>query len=176
MDFVTNVLDPLGVVVGLLLAIPIVWTWIDVAFLGASRRKAWLRQIRSEPGRRPSILIVDLLPDGKSMVPQVEKFRLGVDNLKDIPADRVFTLSRDTWLSPEQMVDFVADLRRTAGNIFASGTDVLHVFFGGPAIAAAVVGAEFANACQVLLYQHDHGTYVNMGPLRHVKGGKVGEW
>ena len=50
----------------------------------------------------------------------------------------------------------------------AAGTDCVHYFHAGPAIAAALVGAEFANGARVLLYQHEGGNYCNFGPLRRM--------
>jgi hypothetical protein len=96
----------------------------------------------------------------------VENFRLQSEHLKEIPADRIFEVSRDKHLEPADMLDFVLEVRDNAGKILAAGTDVLHLFYGGPAAAAAIVGAEFANACRVILYQYDHGRYGNFGPLR----------
>jgi hypothetical protein len=46
------------------------------------------------------------------------------------------------------------------------GVDAIHYFHAGPAAVAAIVGAELANACRVIVYQHDTSGYRNFGPLR----------
>mgnify|MGYP001589174101 CR=1 FL=1 len=58
------------------------------------------------------------------------------------------------------------DLRAAAALLLGAGADCIHCFYAGPAVAAALVGAEFANGARVLLYHHEGGTYINFGPLR----------
>lgn len=74
------------------------------------------------------------------------------------------TLAAETFL-------IAAERDQQAYRVLASDPslhDSLAGFHGGPVFAAAVVGAEFANAsCRVLLYQNEQGQYVNFGPLRH---------
>jgi len=42
------------------------------------------------------------------------------------------------------------------------------IFYGGPAIVSAMVGAEFSNSSfTVILYHHAQGSYINLGPLKH---------
>lgn len=160
--FIMTWLDPIGVVTGLLMLIPVVWGWWAVTF--GRRRIAWHREIRNQPGNRAAILIIDLLP-GKEIRQQVERFRQGENDLKGISEDRIFHLCRARQLTPDDMPGLQESLQETAAEIHAAGIDTLHCFFAGPAIAAALIGREFANACRVLLYQHDHGTYLNYGPL-----------
>ena len=60
------------------------------------------------------------------------------------------------------------ELRKEAAQLLNAGTDCIHYFHAGPAIAAALVGAEFANGARVLFYQHEGGSYRNFGPLRRM--------
>lgn len=163
--FIANWLDPISVVLGLLALVPIVWTWWDVVFGRRRRERRWFADIRRRPGERPAILIVDLL-SGKDVRAAVEQFRSQQPALAAIPEDRVITLQRDCNLTPDDMAQLHRDLRLAAAQLLKTGADCIHYFHAGPAIAAAVVGAEFANAARVLLYQHDRGGYVNFGPLR----------
>ncbi|MEI7843677.1 MAG: hypothetical protein WCI39_11690 [Gallionellaceae bacterium] len=64
-------------------------------------------------------------------------------------------------------------LRQVHNDIIHSGADVLYLFYGGPAIAAAMVGAEFSNSCQVMLYHHQQGDYYDWGPMRHQIGSSL---
>ncbi|XSG85165.1 MAG: SAVED domain-containing protein [Methylohalobius sp. ZOD2] len=165
--FIMDWLDPIGVVWGLVVTLPVIWTWYEVVFGERRRRRRWFEQIRRTPGERPALLIVDLLED-KDIRPSVERFRAGREGLRDIPADRIFTLRRDRALTPEDMKDLHGELRKMVANILAAGADRVHYFHAGPAVVAALVGAEFANAAQLILYQHRPGNsdYENFGPLR----------
>jgi hypothetical protein len=166
-DFVMTYLDPVGVVVGVLIAVPVILTWWEVTLGRRRQQRRWFREIRRRPGERPSILILDLLA-GKDIRASVEHFRQRQRGLSAIPDERIFCLARTKPLTPEQMPALHEELRALAARIITSGTDTLHYFHAGPACAAALVGAELANACRVILYQHsvEHGTYVNMGPLK----------
>lgn len=164
-DLVMTYLDPIGVVVGILIAIPILWTWYEVTLGQRRQRRRLFRELRGNPGQRPGILVLDLLA-GKDVGPAVERFRQGDEVLKAIPSGRCFALTRDRSLTPEDMPGLHEDLRKVAARIVAEGVDVLHYFHAGPTVAAALVGAELANGCWVILYQHDHGSYLNFGPLK----------
>jgi hypothetical protein len=157
--------DPIGVVVGILIAIPVLWTWYEVTLGQRRQRRRLFRELRSNPSGRPGILILDLLP-GKDVRPAVERFRQTDEALTSIPPERRFVLTRDQTLTPEAMPEVYQALRQLAAGVVAEGVDVLHYFHAGPSVAAALVGAELANSCRVILYQHDHGHYVNFGPLK----------
>lgn len=75
-------------------------------------------------------------------------------------------IGRDLNLTPDDLPELRRELRDAAARIYANGTDTLHYFHAGPTFVAALIGAEFANGCRVMLYGHDQGTYVNFGPLR----------
>ena len=64
------------------------------------------------------------------------------------------------------MPELLWDIRRAAGELIAGGVDTVHYFHAGPLVAASLVGAELANTCPVLLYQHEANGYRNFGPLR----------
>jgi hypothetical protein len=152
-------------VFGLLSLVPIVWTWWDVAFGQRRRERALLQHIRRAPGERPAILIVDLLP-GRNVRAAVENYCRAQPPLAAIPDERLIQIERDRPLTPDDMPDLYRELRTAAKRLLQAGTDCIHYFHAGPAIAAALVGAEFANGARVLLYQHEGGTYRCFGPLR----------
>jgi hypothetical protein len=164
-DLIMTYLDPIGVVVGVLIAVPVLWTWYEVTLGQRRQRRRLYRELRANPGQRPGVLVLDLLP-GKDVGPAVEHFRQGDEVLKAIPPGRCFALARDRALTPEDMPGLHEDLRKVAARIVAEGVDVLHYFHAGPTVAAALVGAELANGCRVILYQYDLGNYLNFGPLK----------
>lgn len=159
--------DPIGVVVGVLIAIPVLLTWWEVTLGRRRQQRRWFRELRSQPGERPAILVLDLLA-GKDVAASVERFRQSNPGLRAVPRERVFRLTRDACLTPDHMPGLHEELRALAARVITSGADTLHYFHAGPACVAALVGAEFANACRVILYQHSprSGGYVHFGPLR----------
>ena len=164
---ITGLLDPVSIWLGVIATVPIFWTWWDVVIGRRFRHRRWRREVSRDAGSRPAILIVDLLPK-KDVRAAVDHFRAGSDELQAIPDERIFTVRRNTWLEPDDAPKLVRDVQAVAAEILGSGADVVHYFHAGPVFAAAVVGAEFANAgCRVLLYQNEQGRYVNFGPLRH---------
>ncbi|MCX8049876.1 MAG: hypothetical protein N3A55_09530 [Methylohalobius sp.] len=165
LQFIMTWLDPIGVVVGLILAVPVFWTWYEVIFGERRRRRRWFEEVRWHVGARPAILIVDLLP-GKDICASVERFRMSQEELRDIPKDRIFVLSREELLRVEAMPELHQALQRIVARLLACGADQVHYFHAGPAVIAALIGAELANGPQILVYHHQNGTYQNFGPLR----------
>lgn len=163
-DFINNVLDPFSIVIGLVLAIPVFWTWYQVVWGHRRRYRHYLRAIRQSPGERPAILIVDLLP-GKNIRAAVENYCQQDEALRAISQERVFHLQRD-GLGTYQLDTFKADVRRLTGEMFAQGVDRIHYFHAGPGMAAAMVGAELGNGCTVMLYHHEGDRYEEYGLLK----------
>ncbi len=163
--FIMTWLDPIGVVVGLVMFVPVVLTWYEVTLGRRRRERKWRRQVAREPGSRPGILIVDLLP-GKKIGVAVENHRQQDKALKPIPRDRIFLVQRDRPLTPDDMPQLARDIANQSAAALQAGVDTLHCFYAGPAPGAALVGAELANGCRVILYHHNKGRYENFGPLR----------
>jgi len=163
--FIMDVLDPIGVLLGIGIAIPIVWTWIEVVWGTRRRRRRAFEDARKNPGRRPGMLILDLL-QGKDVKVAVEIFRQQTQELKAVPDSRVFRIERTSRIRPQDMLLLMQEIRGSAGKIAAEGIDVIHYFHAGPAVLASLVGAEFKNSCRVLLYQHQADGYVLFGPLQ----------
>lgn len=165
LTFITKVLDPLGIVLGLVALVPLFWTWWEVVIGRRRRERRWFAEIRRQPGERPGLLIVDLLP-GKEIRASVENYRLAQPALADIAEDRIRVVWRDAALRPEDMSALQEELRIGAAQLLKAGVDCIHCFYAGPAVAAALVGAEFANGARLLLYHHEGSAYTNFGPLR----------
>ena len=113
-EWVMDWLDPIGVVVGILIAVPVFWTWWDVVFGARRRRRRWFREARSAPGETPAILIVDLL-SGRDVRASVERFRGQQEALREVPADRVVLVARVERLGPDDMPDLHTEVRAAAG-------------------------------------------------------------
>lgn len=59
--FIDNVLDPVSIVIGILVAIPVLWTWWDVVVGRRRLHKIWLKKACATTGKLPAVLVVDLL-------------------------------------------------------------------------------------------------------------------
>lgn len=166
-DVVMTYFDPIGVVIGIIISIPVFLTWYEVSLGRKRRQKKWLKEVRKQPGARPGILVADLLDQG-DIHSSVENFRQQLDGLNTIPVDRIFHIKRDKRISADDMPALLEDIRRTAGQVLASGVDTLHYFHAGPTVIAAAIGAQFANSCRVQLYQYNttKGAYDKFGPIR----------
>ncbi|SEB09032.1 hypothetical protein SAMN05660964_03493 [Thiothrix caldifontis] len=164
LDIINTILDPLGIVIGLILAIPVFWTWYQVVWGNRRRYRQYLQAIRTAPGNRPAILIIDLLP-GRNIRAAVENYCQQHANLAAIPRERIFYLQRD-GLGVYQVDAFKASVRQQVGEMYAQGVDRIHYFHAGPSMAAAMVGAELSNGCPVLLYHHEGNGYHGFGLLK----------
>lgn len=164
-NFINSWLGPLDILLGVIITVQTFWTWRLV--LGEKkRRKNYWQEIRTHKGLRPAIMVVDLL-EKKDVTHAVEQYRVNDDDLKSIPDNRVFRIIRDQRLTPDQMPALHDEIRQTAARIMESGADKVHYFHAGPAVVAAIVGAEFANSCTTLIYQFGGSTgYENFGPIR----------
>lgn len=157
--------DPIGVLVGLITAVPVFWTWWEIVFGARRRRRELFREARRHQGERPAILVVDFLP-GKDMDAAVAHARRNLPALADIPDERLVRVRLDHWLEPDDMPEVYRLIQHAARELLVLGADVVHLFYGGPSIGAAVLGTELANGARVLFYQHHQGRYQNFGPLR----------
>lgn len=165
-DFINLYLSPLDVITSLLLTFPVLWTWYEIVWGKRRRQLQWLREIRSAPGVRMAVLIIDLKQD-TDIRPQVAQYIASKPELAAIPVERHFSVSRLQSLAPDDMADLAKDLRKRAGEIALSGCDTVHCFYAGPVAGAVLLGAIFANGARCLLYQYGNGKYNNWGPLRH---------
>jgi hypothetical protein len=154
---------------GFVSLIPIFWTWYEIAWGSRRRYKAWFDAVRQAPGQRPGVLIVDLL-QGREMRVQVENFLKGSQDLQAIPEERVRCINHLKRTNPEDLPPLVLEVRQQIATLMRQGVDTIHLFYGGPCAAAAIIGAELRNGCRVQLYNHQQGTYVTFGPLLHVEG------
>jgi hypothetical protein len=174
----TNVIDiairSVDPYIGLIALVPIALTFLEVKFGRRWRHRKWFRQIIKAPGNRPAILIVDLLPD-KEIVAHVENYRRMNDDLKDIPADRIFRIDAAgvgisaPELKADDVTAFAEEMRSVVADMYMAGPDVVHYFHSGPIPTAAMVAASLANSFRVQIYHWRQGQYECWGPIRHLE-------
>lgn len=166
--FTMSYLDPIGIWIGLILAIPVFSTWLMLLKERRQKKKTW-EQAKKSRGNNPAVLIVDILP-GKNISANIKQYLNSNNDLKEIADKRIITLSWNKPLKPEDMSDFALELRKKISEIYNTGADRIHLFFGGPYSAATIVGSELANNMPTILYQYDivEGEYKSFGPLKLV--------
>lgn len=168
LDFIRDVLDPIGVVVGLILAIPVFWTWWQVVFGERRWQRRRLTEISSQPGSRPGVLILDLLP-GRNIDASVSRHLADDATLAAVPQDRIVKLWRDDPMQPNETIDYARKVRAASRQLLNAGCDVIHLFYAGPYVGALIAGAELSNGPRVILYHYEQGSYVNFGPLEPLR-------
>lgn len=161
-------LDRSAIVVGLLVAVPVFWTWWQVVFGERWQRRQWLKEITRQPGDRPGVLIIDLLP-GRNIAASVRAHLAADERLKAVPEGRIVTLRRDEPLKTQETEDLARELRTAVRRLLDAGCDVIHLFHGGPDVSALIVGAELSNGPRVLLYHFEQGRYLSFGPLEPLR-------
>ncbi len=166
--FTMTYLDPVGIWISLLLAIPVIWTWIILLGEKRQKKKIW-KEARKTTGNLPAVLIIDMLPD-KDISSNIRQYLNTEKSFKKLPEERIISLCWDKSLVPEDMPEFATKLRKKIGEIYQTGADRIHLFFAGPAVAATVIGSELSNNIPTTLYQFDvtKGSYINFGPLKLV--------
>ena len=166
-NLLNNWIEPISAIIGIITFVPILMTLYEVKFGRKYKYAGWFNQVKNSTGSRPAIFIIDLKLNADIRT-QVQKAIEADEKLKSIPNDRIFQVCRSEMLSPKDMPDLVSDIRTGMGEIMKSGIDTVHLFYAGPVSPMAIVGAEFANCCRVILYQHYQGEYTNFGPLKHI--------
>lgn len=162
-EFIMTWLDPISIVVGLIATVPIFWTWWEVAFGRRRRHAKWYKDARSGKAV-DAVLIVDLLAK-EDMRPEIVRFLAGKGI--GIANERIFELNEHCELKAEHLPELVTKLREKIGEISRLAPGHLHLFYGGPAAFAMVVGAELANKGNIHIYQRTNGQYYDWGPIRH---------
>jgi len=150
-------LDRVGIVLGIVLALPVFWSWIIL--LGYRRRQnRLLQEIRKQPGDRPIALIVNI-GEG-DIANQVRRYLESQDSQMDIKLLSEKTLSQDT------IAEFTEKIRAIRAEFMEKSIDKIHLFYRGPVAGALLVGDTLSNGFPVLVYHLDKQKgYECWGPL-----------
>lgn len=170
LTLVTSALETIGVWFGALTMLLVIWTWYEVVFGNKRKLKKLYKLATKQKGELPVVLVANFLKDNKDMTSDVTRFLNEDSQLSAIPGHHIFSLAANRPnIKVDDMPDVVNEIRDIAMRISHTGTDCVHLFYGGPHIIASIIGKEFANSHRVLLYQQDLNTkkYTNFGPLSH---------
>jgi len=165
-NFTRDYFDLISIWVGLIIAIPVFWTWWSVAMGEARQRKKWLNRAKREKGDDPAVLIVDLLSNTE-MRAQVVRY-LKSQHI-DVAEDRFAVIDRKKDVVPDDMAELSGEIHGAVGKLNYMAADVVHVFFGGPGCVGLMIGAELSNLpCKIHFHQSSRGEgYQDFGPIRY---------
>lgn len=157
MTLTWEAVDKFGVIIGLLVAVPVFWSWW-ILLTQKRRQKHLLRSLEKISGDRPVAVSIDLMPgeSGNQAFMYLKKQGLEMELLK---------ISRER-LDKDMLQGFVTELLRVRTEAMGKGADRLHLFYRGPVAGALLVGEVFSNtAATIYHFDKNLGTYENWGPL-----------
>lgn len=157
MNLSWNWIERTDAIVGLILAVPVFWSWYIL--IGSRRRqKQLIKSLETMSGDRPVAVSIDLMP-GESenqAIMYLKKHNLDMELLK---------ITRE-MLNKDDLQNFVEELHKIKAEAMAKGADRIHLFYRGPVVGAMIVGEVFSNTA-VTIYHFDKNTglYESWGPL-----------
>ena len=159
--------DRIGIILGIVMSFPVFYSaW--ALWLERRRKSQYRDQIRSHPGNRPSVLIVDVKkPNTESMRAQVENYLRSNVPAIILPDEAIFAAEYDGIMKHSDMDRFMVTVRKKVGNAISYGTDKIHLFLRCPLPIAASVGEYLSNSGARIILHHnqpDEG-YQNWGLL-----------
>jgi hypothetical protein len=161
-DWITKYFDGIAIILGIISAVPIFWTWYSLTLGQKRKERQWTKNaIQNIHGKIQCVLIIDLLPN-KDIKTPVLRYLKQNEQLKDIPDELVLHINHESSTTPENLTLFAKELQSIHKSLQQLGADSIHLFFAGPGIAATLIGTEFGNSISVYLYHHDK-TYENFG-------------
>lgn len=157
MDSLWQLLDKTSIIFGIIVSIPVIWSWIILLGYG-KRQKNFIKSLENIKGDKPVAISIDLMP-GESenqVLVYLKKNNMEMDILR-ITKDR---------LDKDSIDDFVKELYKVKAEAMAKGADKIHLFYRGPITGALITGEVFSNT-SVNIYHYDKatGTYESWGAL-----------
>lgn len=156
MNYGWDTLDKIGIVVGLLLSVPVFWSW--TILLGQKRRqKRILRSLERNPGDNPVAVLIDIGPEEiqNQVIAFLKKSGTNMELLK-------VSIKK---LEKEKLQDFVDDLHKIMAQAMEKGADRFHLFYKGPVAGALLVGEVFGNTVTTIYHLDKSIGYESWGPL-----------
>jgi hypothetical protein len=162
-----QMIDRFATVIGTIVSIPVFWSFYILLSMN-KRRERILEHIRKTPGKRPAVLIVDVIkPDGESIRAQVEHWIRDRDEFKDTQPNSIYVSEFRGEMAEHHMDEFVTTIRTKIGSVMGAGADRIHLFIRSPMPVALSVGEILSNSgCPVIMYHNQlNEGYQNWGLL-----------
>lgn len=157
MPLTWEAVDRFGIIIGLLVAVPVFWSW-GILLTQKRRQRQLLKRLEKISGDRPLAVSIDLMPgeSGNQALLYLKKQGLDMEFLK---------VTREQ-LDKEGLQNFIEELHKVRAEAMMKGADRLHLFYRGPVVGAMLVGEVFSNtAATIYHFDKNLGTYENWGPL-----------
>lgn len=166
-DSTWQIIDHFSILLGYLLAIPIVFSGWEL-LQQRRRRLKYRREVMTDSGSRPTVLIVDVIkPDSSSIRTQVQKYLSSNFEGVTFFDEAIFVAEFKGEMQHTDMDSFMSMVRKSVGKCVDYGTDKLHVFMRCPLPVAASVGEYLSNFAAPVILHHNqlNKGYENWGPL-----------
>lgn len=182
-DMVWDWLDKTSIVLGLSTIVSIgsylLHKWRERK--AVQRRKIALHALAEKDLNRSAILAITL--GNEPIETNVKQFigtnetlqqMFGITYGEQVPNDLYFSISEkkpinfiNEKIRDNQLIHFENDLDRVYKMVKESGVNTLHLFYCGPSVLCAKIGAKFSNCCAVCLYHYQvqNQTYYYAGML-----------
>ena len=147
-----DTLDKIGIILGFITAIPLVWSFI-ILITAERRRKGKVESLYNNPKDIESVLIVDIGDD--NIEAQVVNWIRTYPKLKKIKQKNIHYVGMTDRLTQENTYTLLQRVREELKKITNNATCTIHLFYKGPGTFAAILGAELYNKTTVILYQND---------------------
>ena len=173
-----NIIDKISTILGLLSFSSIIWFVQDKL---AAKRRA--KAIQNGKNASPAILAVSIGMGSPIEVDVINyinsdvrlRKELGISQTPELPENTYFSITipqRIDFTKPSSrdasLLDFDQKLTAISAQMKEIGINRVHLFYGGPAVLAAKIGAKFSNRCTVLAYHYTHDLpqkYHYVGPV-----------
>jgi len=151
-----DILDKIGIITGLITAF-ISFATLIMVYRQKTLLKRYSKNIAEKKGDNPAVLIVNLLSG--SIEAQVQQFMKKDALLANVSQDMVVSYSwqKKNLIAPEDINEILREIQSNYSKIKEKGYDSLSLFYAGPTIIAAMVGAMLSNSPMVRVYQLDKG-------------------
>ena len=173
-----NIIDKISTILGLLSFSSIIW-FVQDRFAAKRRAKA----IKKGKNASPAILAVSIGMGSTIEVDVVNYINSDVRLRKELGIPQTPELPENTFFSitlPERidftnqhtretaLLDFDRKLTAIGAQMKEIGINRVHLFYSGPSVLAAKIGAKFSNRCTVLAYHYTPDLpqkYTCVGPV-----------
>ena len=173
-----GLIDKISAILGLLSFSSIIWY---IQNMRAAKRRA--NAIKKGKNASPAILAVSvgigspIEVDVISYINNDVRLRkeLGISKTPELPENMYFSITipeRIDFLNAHStetaLRDFDRKLDTVSSQLKELGINRLHLFYCGPSVLAAKIGAKFSNRCTVLAYHYTHDLpqkYTCIGPV-----------
>jgi len=158
-------LDRLTMILGLIAVVPLLYAvWMYLSY--ERQRRQRLERLRTEPGRRPMVLIVTVGADIRSQVESFLKGMPGFDGF-DFSSGVVEVTHEKKFIEQTDLDAISRECEKAYQSMVDNGVDKIHLFVHAPTPVGLRLGQILANRTPTVIYHYQRGEgYQNWGLLQ----------